>query len=102
MFKSDGSSTATAADHADGNFIPPFILDDYFTEITIENFADLFIGGERNDCSCDKKILSTVVFVIFIGDRDGNTREQEDITKLVERTASIFYNMKSYFWKTHT
>lgn len=95
MFKAQRAGTAAAIDNTDGNPVASFILNDKFCQISIEDFAALFLFGPMNHRCCDRGILLRCIH------GDGDAGDMKDIPVFEKGTFLLFYYPKGYTWKTH-
>ncbi len=57
MFKSNGTSAATATDKTDGDFVASFVLNDQFSKIPVKDLTWLFADGCMNYTGRDKGVF---------------------------------------------
>jgi hypothetical protein len=95
VLKTDGTRAAGTGNHAVGDLIGPFVFDNDFGEIAVENFAGATGGGRVYHRGIDKGGLA------FAFHADGNTGDLKDIAIAEQWAMSGFTDAKIDFRKPH-
>ncbi len=95
MLQPERAGTTATGDKAVGNVVGPFIFNDYFIQITIENFALFPIGWGMDNRGVDKGMITAA----FHG--KGNAGNGKGVTVPEQWAVAAFTDPKGFFGKTH-
>lgn len=95
MFQPDGTGTAGTGEHAVGNLIGPFVLNDDFGQVAVEYFATATVGRGMDHGGIDKGVFPVAFHA------DGDSGNLKNVAVAEERAMSGFTDVEAYFGETH-